>query len=190
MHIHFIRHLFVTLTYDHTDSMEGSWRTVSKSYNRYILSLRRLHGCNVEYLRTIEAQQNGYAHVHAIIQFPDARIRVENHKFFDRTLYARWRGLWPKGFSDYQVPIGRGTSQLNYIMKYITKNATVRTVWKKLIPLDVNSVESQSQNQSMDNSETVMEHFDSYVPPVSKNGVKLCTWSRRFDFSPFVIQSS
>lgn len=184
MKIHFIRHIFATVTYEHSISSATAWDSVSSNYNRYIQKLRRLHGCPVQYLRTLESHKNDYAHCHSILQFPDARIRVDNHKYFTPSLHAKWKLLWSHGLSDYQVPKTKGTSQLTYILKYIIKNQTSKTIWKKILKSQcvVNSADAQPSNTSTDSSEN---QFDFSVAPVSKNGAKLCSWSRNFDFKPF-----
>jgi len=61
-------------------------------------------------------------------------------------------------------------------MKYLLKNTTQKTIWKKLIdakPVGTKHSERQ-ENQ--------------YVSSVNKNGIKLCTWSRNFDWKPFILR--
>ena len=88
---------------------------------------------DTEYLRVLESHKDNYPHIHCIIQFPDARIRVENARYFDRMLYARWRVLWKHGHSDYQKPRRSGYGTISYVMKYLLKNQTQKTVWKKVL---------------------------------------------------------
>lgn len=198
--ITFTRHVFATLTYgDRSADSESVWRKTSKDYNRYIQRIRRLHNCPVQYLRTVEAHKDGYPHVHSLLQWPDARIRVSNTRYFDRELYSQWRKLWESGLSDFQVP-RRNSDSVRYILKYITKNTTTKTVWKKLF---VNPAE-KTQNMQLEESghptkcipvlDACLRQLDSQsdLSTVSKThlyGVKLCSWSRDFDFSPFFINS-
>lgn len=194
MQVHFIRHIFTTLTYEHTIQSKLAWERISKDYNRYIQKLRRLHVCPVQYLRTVEQHKtNDYPHIHTILQFPDARIRIENSKFFTRTLHSKWKSTWSHGLSDYQVPRTKGTSQLNYILKYITKNSTSNTVWKKIYQCAVNSADVPPCFTNMEHSkqrQIAGLQSDFSVSPVTKNGVKLCSWSRNFDFSPFYSKTN
>jgi hypothetical protein len=178
--IEYIRHIFATCTY--APNYNKPWEHVSKDYNRYIQEYRRFSNCRVEYLRVVEKHENGRPHIHILLQFPDARISVQNTKYFDNRLYARWKALWRHGLSDYQRPYST-RSPVGYILKYITKNATSKTVWKKLIVSDVTVKESESTtNQHVKNMDApAMTHL---------HGVKLLTWSRSFDWKPFIINTS
>ena len=177
MKTEFIRHLFVTLTYSRDIPLSSRWDTVSKDYNRYIQRVRRFHLCKVQYLRVVESHSDGYPHIHIIMQMPDARIRVDNSRYFDRKLYQHWKSLWPHGHSDYQRPRRRGAGRIGYLLKYLTKNATSKTIWKKVFA-PIADVPSSSPIM-------VTPHVKSTVVPVSHLGIKLATWSRDFDFTPF-----
>jgi hypothetical protein len=148
--------------------------------------MRRYH-MQLDYLRVIESHKDGYPHVHILFQFPDARIRVENARYFDKKLYARWKGYWRYGHSDYQKPRGRGLAAISYVMKYLLKNQTQKTVWKKVYAsyVDVNLKESLNQSDTAKNT-TVCASLEK--PPVKYCGIKLCTWSRGFDFSVFLAR--
>jgi hypothetical protein len=184
--IEFTRHLFATLTYTRDKTSDERWATVSKDFNRYFQNYRRLHN-DVEYLRVLESHKDNYPHIHCIIQFPDARIRVENTRYFDRMLYAKWRVLWQHGHSDYQKPRRSGVGTISYVMKYLLKNQTQKTVWRKLlascatVPGTVETSIEDNLPNAKDTSVTAL------MPrlPVKYKGQKLCTWSRRFDFSVF-----
>lgn len=186
MKIEFTRHIFATLTYTRDDSLNERWERVSKDFNRYIQRIRRYHNCNIEYLRVLEKHKDGYPHIHCILQFPDARIRVENSRYFDKTLYARWKGLWLHGHSDYQRPKRNGIGAISYVLKYLIKNQTSRTIWKKVLT---------ESHPSGNTSSSVTDATDDTTPtnsriscitklPVSLYGQKLATWSRNFDFAP------
>lgn len=180
--ITFTRHVFATLTYQRDCEIEQVYRAVSLDYNRFLQRLRRLHRLQIEYLRVIEEHRDGYPHIHALLQYPSACIRVENTRYFDRMLYQRWKTLWRKGHSDYQKPRQNSIGTLSYIMKYLIKNQTQKTVWKKVFAHSVDVKSSASTNSFRHIAKTT-------GAPVRLNGIKLCSWSRKFDFSPFVMSS-
>ena len=182
MKIEFIRHIFCTLTY--APNYCKPWDRVSKDYNRYIQEFRRETNCSVGYLRVIERHKNGRPHIHALLQFPDARIRVCNRSYFDNSFYHRWRALWRYGHSDYQRPYSN-RSPVGYILKYITKNATSKTVWKKILQDQPSLDTSEESNVEMEPPLT-KKSTDTKIPSSTHlNGLKLLTWSRNFDFTPF-----
>ncbi len=169
----FTRHIFGTLTYARTETIQTTWKTISNDFNRYIQRFRRTHNEKIQYLRVIERHKDLYPHIHIIIQFPNASIRIRDSKWIDRELYKNWKTLWKRGHSDYQKPRSSKTGTISYIMKYLLKNTTQKTVWKKIIP------------------KTSVQMHKGGTPPstppesTKMNGVKLCTWSRGFDWKPF-----
>jgi len=168
-----LRHVFATLTYTREKSLERRWSTCSRDFNRYLQELRRLHDRKVQYLRVVEKHKDNYPHIHIIIQFPNAIIRVTNSKYFDRTLYKKWKALWQHGHSDYQKPYRSGQGTLSYIIKYLLKNTTQKTIWKKILKLNTVNTAVKQHGITVNAS------------PVKINGVKLATWSRNFDWTPF-----
>ena len=77
-------------------------------------------------------------------------------------------------------------------MKYCLKNATSATVWKKILPKEdysgyVTSAEEQPTQSDPPRERTINTVS---VPPVKKYGVKYLTWSRNFDFKPFIVENS
>jgi hypothetical protein len=68
--------LFFTLTIDpKRKSLEEAWETIGLDFNRWITGLRKAYG-RISVLRTWEAQQNGYPHVHGILIFHDRDFEV------------------------------------------------------------------------------------------------------------------
>lgn len=185
--IQFTRHIFGTLTYSRNHSLDERWSTISIHFNRFMQSFRRLHRDNIAYLRVVEEHKDGYPHIHVLLQFPDARIRIENSRYFDKELYERWRLLWKHGHTDYQKPRSQGTGTLSYVLKYLIKNQTSKTIWKKCLPVNADVNISKDQNttiSSANDTDASVNH------PTRLHGVKLASWSRNFDFSPFVIYPS
>lgn len=194
----FIRHTFATLTYVRDSSTEDTWAQVTKNFNRFIQRYRRLHNQNIQYIRAIESHKDGYPHIHVLIQHPAADLRITNRKYFDRRLYGQWKGLWPHGLSDFQVPRRKSVGQLRYILKYINKNATCKTVWKKILPASTPSghtseTQTMTTSQSADNAATPWTTSDpsnqntEELHPTHFFGIKLLSWSRHFDFGVFAL---
>lgn len=180
----FTRHVFATLTYQRDRGCDTVWQTITNDFNRYHQRLRRLHRIQIEYLRVIEEHRDGYPHIHTLLQYPSACISVENSRYFDRALYSKWKAQWREGHSDYQKPRQGATGTLSYVMKYLIKNQTSKTVWKKVLAsCNVQTVEDSTVNAKKKNGRNISNVTRL---PTRKNGVKLCTWSRGFDFTPFV----
>lgn len=185
--IEFSQHVFATLTYSRNLEVLQTWQRVSKDYNRYLQKLRRLHNCKIEYLRVVEQHKDSYPHVHALLQYPSAQLRIENHKFFDSTLYKKWKSLWTHGHSDYQKPKRSGSGTISYLMKYLLKNQTAKTIWKKLLPVQI----STPQAVKTAPIETLNAKIEKILAhPTHLNGVKLASWSRNFDWSHFTTSAS
>lgn len=72
--------LWVTLTYDtKLSSRIEAWEgQIGSAFNRFISALRRKYG-KISVLRTWEASEKGYPHVHAILLFHDAQFSVFPH---------------------------------------------------------------------------------------------------------------
>lgn len=150
-------------------------------FNRFCQKFRRLHNTQVQYLRVVEEHKDTYPHIHVILQFPDARLSITNSRYFDRILYKKWKTLWISGHSDYQTMSRGGVGGLRYILKYLVKNTTRKTLYKKIYTLHPVAIRS---------STTPPETRRTKKPerlPIKKNGVKLATWSRCFDFVPFYM---
>ncbi len=154
--------------------MELQWDKIGRTFNRYIQEFRRLHHMEVQYLRVVERHKDGYPHVHAILQFPYAVIHVRDSRYFDRTLYKTWKALWKAGHSDYQKPRRSKQGTISYLMKYLIKNTTRKTVWKKILP-------------KVETTATIHEKVIT-TQDVKIGKIKLCTWSRKFDWEPFKMQ--
>ena len=87
-------------------------------------------------------------------------------------------------------------------MKYIKKNATSNTVWKKILASSssresAGNVDKLTKSESSSLSEKKMKLLVTPAPSVylalltgteNKFKIKLLTWSRNFDFTPFYIQ--
>ncbi len=63
-------------------------------------------------------------------------------------------------------------------MKYLIKNTTRKTIYKKVY--SSSEVQASSDGLTIPAKAVVVTSL-----PIKKNGVKLATWSRGFDFTPF-----
>lgn len=148
----------------------------------------------------VEEHKDSYPHIHVIVQFSDARIRVQDSRYFDRRLYQQWKHRWKHGHSDVQSPRGTRGAVLAYVLKYVLKNVTTNTIWKKIL---ISSTEGDTKNGSEPQSSQENANSATYgdqktqeqentisANPVKKYGVKLVTWSRDFDFKPFIAQNN
>lgn len=184
--ITFTRHVFATLTYARDIEVFQCWTQITKDFNRFFQEFRRFHfSTKVNYLRVIEEHRDGFPHIHVIIQFDRACISVNADRYFDREIYSKWRSLWRYGFTDYQQPRRSGTGTLSYVMKYLSKNQTSNTIWKRVLKNSSSIGHSEQSSVLASQKKNIMR---SILLPTHKNGVKLCTWSRNFDFSPFSIK--
>ena len=180
------RHLLFTATYSQDGDSLPTGLGASKDFNRYLQRFRRFNKSNVEYLRVLERHKSGVPHIHAILQFPDARICCKANRYFESILYRRWQALWKKGYSDYRPAASIRVGALLYVMKYLVKNTTKNTIWKKILLNNEesrdNSAKEVRKNSHVDEDQTRKDPL-----PIKINGAKICSWSRGFDFTPFTI---
>jgi len=189
--ITFTNHVFATLTFSRGLSSDLCWRKTSIDFNRFIQRVRRLHKCEVQYIRVVEAHRDSYPHLHAVIQFPTS-ISVSNARRFDNVLYAKWKQLWTSGLSDIK-PVESQQGSILYLMKYISKGATSKNVWKKCYSV---------YNASVKDSKVLPS---TYTPAKSTNvsvpltptqqlceqyKIKQMSWSRGFVFPILGTSSS
>lgn len=189
-------YVFATYTYSRGDAVASTWERVNNDFNRYVQRLRRLHNSRVQYLRVIEAHEDNYPHIHAILRFPVV-LTVYNSRYYDRVLYSKWRGLWKCGYSDFKPPYGHSRSALLYITKYMLKGtSSSRTFWKRyfteLNPSSSKPIEVQGNPNASD-----LDVSEEYLPPIvavkqkilldfcKRFKVKQLSWSRQF-FHPSI----
>ncbi len=171
-----IRHVFGTLTFTRNEQIQTTWKKASKAYNRFVQKWRRVSNQKIQYIRSIESHKDGYPHIHTIIQYPFACIRIKNSYYFDRRIYQIWKSHWEHGFSDYKKPTKLESRTLSYLMKYMTKTTTRKTIYKKILPKQTSTQKEQDPPQK--------------TLTTKINGVKICTWSRNFDWKPFMIANA
>ncbi len=180
--------IFSTYTYSRDRLLDDVWQRANNDFNRYIQRLRRLHANRVQYLRTFEAHNDGYPHIHAILRFHTV-LTITNGRYLDKTLYKRWKHLWVRGHSDFAVPRHK-QSPIAYIIKYTTKNSGVN-VWRKYyqsIQDSSGSVPDVSPAGGLARPVGLQSPTDAFVPHVptplektcKKWKIKQVTWSREF----------
>ena len=211
------RHLFATLTYARNGSCDEYWKKCSMDFNRYIQRVRRGRKAtgkkrryfypDIAYFRSVEQHRDGFPHIHILLQYHDNLVRSYFHHttrsgrsskkvyYIDSQYRDFLKSCWTAGHTDYQVPHAKAIGQLTYIMKYISKNSTTKTVWRKILAGTVDSpniVKSQLQNNnaavesSMEKERTLSKASPTVATnPISYQNIKLLSWSRNFDFSVF-----
>ena len=189
----FTKHVFNTLTYKRSRTKKETWKQCSKDFNRFIQKLRRYHRDKIEYLRVVEQHKDQFPHIHVLLQFTRISIQVRDNRWFDREMYKRWKGLWTHGLSDFQTPKKSRLGTLSYLLKYMNKNTTSKTLWKKVY---ANTVENSDQKEDSSTSskmdvgakkttETESKGKTVVTNPIYLHGIKLLSWSRNFNFSVF-----
>jgi len=197
-------HVFATLTYKREYGLVECWKSVSKDFNRFITYQRRLHRTGLAYIRTVEAHEDLYPHIHVVIQHKHG-ILIRNRRYFDENLYKKWKESWTRGLSDFQAPLSSSEYPTLYIVKYITKNHTLKTLWKKFYA--TNSITNTSappvavltsntlkpSNASMNTKILSLENSSLFFCNQFK--IKQCTWSRNYKFpvkrpKPLIVSPS
>jgi hypothetical protein len=118
---HKTKAIFVDYTYPRKISLSDSWEKIGVDLNRQFSKLRSKYG-EFSQFRTFEAQQDGYAHIHAVLIFKD----FEFETFFYN---GNWRIqerddlIWSKGFSDV-LALSNTRGGLRYVFKYMAKSYT------------------------------------------------------------------
>lgn len=166
--------------------MVQCWKSVSKDFNRFIQRVRRLHNSQVQYIRCIEAHQDCYPHLHAILQFSTPQT-VLNRRYFDRTLYLKWKQLWSSGLSDFQPPKSK-QQPLFYLMKYISKSTNAhKTLWRKLIVQTSTQTATNAPTKQEDANEPSADSVKFAVTLLKCKEFKLrqLSWSRGFKYPKY-----
>lgn len=197
--ITFTSYVFCTLTYGRSETISTLWKRVSTDFNRYHQAIKRLHNSNIQYIRCVEAHEDGYPHLHVILQFSTS-LTVNNARYFDSNLYSRWKKLWTCGLSDFK-PLQSGTKPVSYLEKYISKFSSSRkTVWKKtmmivnqnayvnnngivhLLPVARNVVASKKvvTGAEIDSTDIKFYWTNKYCKEFK---IKQLSWSRHFRFN-------
>jgi len=118
--------LFVTLTWRGVGSLSESWENNGIMFNRWINNLRWKYGA-LSYVRSWEATERGYAHVHLMILFHEARfhgfktINDEGELVWRIEEKSEFEKGWPF-FIDVRAPRSWGA-----VVRYIKKRALYGT---------------------------------------------------------------
>lgn len=198
------RHVFATLTYGRDQSEDDTWHRVPRDFNRFLQKVRRTTG-HVEYLRCTERHKDGYPHMHVLLQYRDVYFSnsYRGRTYLPRPLFDSLKLCWTQGHTDYQVPRRKGLGTVGYILKYISKGTSSKTVWRKVLgqrsattvdPLMSLTAPTPSKERyqltaemlaSMHTSTVETAGSHSTKPALRYKGVKLLTWSRHLDWTAF-----
>ena len=72
---HKTRVVMVTLTYRRDDRLDVVWEGEGKDYNRWITGKRKKFG-KINVIRTLEAQSDGFVHIHCVLYFEDVEFKT------------------------------------------------------------------------------------------------------------------
>ena len=106
--------------------LREAWSQVTADYNRYVTYLREKYG-QISLVRVVEAQKNGYPHIHIIAMFHEAEFNAFNQDNIWRIAESgevgeNWsdKEYLGNGFVDIEAGYSlRGL--LSYVVKYLNK---------------------------------------------------------------------
>jgi hypothetical protein len=120
--------LWITYTLDRSlFSLEQGWRSIRKVSNRHLSWLRKRFG-RVRYVSVLQAQADGFAHLHFVIQFLNHKFDGFRHVDSDGRL--SWRVSekyaiaenWASGYVDVKL-VQSLKGDLWYLVKYLVRSA-------------------------------------------------------------------
>ena len=127
------RGVFLTLTVDPKKiSLFDAWKSIAKHWNKFVVRLKIESGqSKLNYIWVLEAQANGYPHIHALFLGIDYLYRAgskaewENDNAHSKNLKHFW-GLGSIFIN--KTAKGKGVNNpVNYLMKYIRKTFDIRS---------------------------------------------------------------
>lgn len=118
--------LLITLTNNQQIDKCDCWKTeLSKSWNKYITSLREKYG-KISVIRTYESTQAGYPHIHALLYFHTKEFMTFKH---DNKIRISEKGQfenWDMGFVDV-LGVKNFKAVYFYCLKYVLKRSAPQT---------------------------------------------------------------
>ena len=208
--ITYSKHIFVTLTYSRETSKDICWQQTNRYFNRYVQKIRRIkRGIqrdtlypDLAYLRVIERHKDGYPHIHVIFQAQRRLFDIYNARYLDSITHKRIKDRWPHGFSDIRPG---DKDSIFYALKYLTKNTTRKTIFKKILPKDGSELTSGNPRvkdscishvpSPLAGSKPITSRAEKTLPSThyeiassvkgESTKIKLASWSRNFDFTYF-----
>ena len=120
--------VFLTLTVDHTRTLRQAWENIAKRWNVFLTRLSIETGIprrHLHYIWVLEAQGNGYPHIHALFLGIDYLFWAGNKREWigDNPHSKNLKHFWKWG-SVYVNTTKSGStieSPVSYLMKYIRK---------------------------------------------------------------------
>ena len=133
--------VFLTLTYNRKSSLSDTWKNVAKDWNRFWTRVKAERkkiglGSDFQYLYVLEAQSDGYVHLHALIFGDDLLNKQgkvwlwENGDYSDieeaqspRSDLKTLESFWKQGFTYVNGVKKNGEimSPVGYMFKYLLK---------------------------------------------------------------------
>ena len=122
------RCLYLTLTYSRSLGLRDVWRSVGSDFNGFLSRLRHLYG-KLGVVRCWESQEDGFAHVHAVVLFEDHVFSGRSWRSPSGSLSYRvvgadrdsLKGSWGHGFMDICM-MSSVKAGFRYIKKYLSKS--------------------------------------------------------------------
>ena len=109
-----------------------TWYTATR---KYVMGLRGSH-TSLRYIRSLELQKRGTPHFHALLAtIPSLRCDICDNGSLCQDAYNRLQSLWTGGYSKHEALDTVKPKQLGYVLKYATKTASAKTVWRKVYDL-------------------------------------------------------
>ena len=120
--------VFLTLTYNHTQSLKQTWESTAHDWHIFLTRLAKelqVRMSDLHYIYVLEAQGNGYPHIHALFLGIDYLFYAGNKKEWetDNPHSKNLKHFWGHG-SVFVNATKHGQTvknPVNYIMKYIRK---------------------------------------------------------------------
>lgn len=120
--------VFLTLTVDHSRTLREAWENIAKRWNVFMTRLAKELGINrkeLHYIWVLEAQGNGYPHIHALFLGIDYLFWAGNKKQWldDNSHSKNLKHFWKWGSVFVNTTKSGSTieSPVSYLMKYIRK---------------------------------------------------------------------
>ena len=134
--------LFISYTVDPKKySKEEAWKIIPSNFNKDITNLRNKYG-KIDYVGTVEAQANGYPHIHALMRFNDISFEKFYHYKSKTYRLKSWKEInrikacWKMGFVDVQAVYTKkeALAYLGKMFSYLSKDVerTLEKAKKKL----------------------------------------------------------
>jgi hypothetical protein len=181
--------VLATLTYDpSTCSIEDSWLSAGRDFNRWITRLRKRFG-KIDVVRVFESHESGYSHIHALLYFRERSWRGfrwdswKNGKRVTKyradkveSLKVGWRG----GFADVLL-MSSTRAGFGYLTKYLSKSVDFKAEDSKAVKTLALSWFFRKRSFSI--SGHLAQQYSDLIKQLSNNSNLTCDIELAFDGS-------